>query len=247
MGDRGHSWGEEKTDASTDAVEAAWAASSAVREFSGIHRTIRGLTLLLLPAVLRSRSDDRKRTRAVAEVIGFTVAGLRFHHSLEDDDYWPAIVANGADQASLEPLIVEHHQLIPILDGLAAQTQALVKDPGDRLALSSCQTLFQELADHLVVHLDHEEPIFFPLLAQHLPDAQAHALALKAAKSAPRKGFSWIMAGATYAMRPREADEFLRSLPKPLVWSRPLLLRSYRRNCRALGIDPTGLSRADAT
>ncbi len=222
-------------------------ASSAVREFSGIHRTLRGLTMLFLPAVLTSRPGDRKRTRAVAEVIGFAVKGLRFHHSLEDDDYWPALVANGADQASLEPLMAEHHQLVPILDQLDAQAQALLKDPGDERALSSCQTLFRELADHLLVHLDHEEPIFFPLLATYLPDAQAHTLALKAAKSAPRKGFSWIMAGATYAMRPREADEFLRSLPKPLVWSRPLLLRSYRRNCSVLGIDPTGLSRAGAS
>jgi hemerythrin-like domain-containing protein len=247
MADTSSSRGEQTTNASVDAIEAAWAASSTVREFSGIHRTIRGLTLVFLPAVSRLRPGDRKRTRAVADVIAFTVEGVRYHHSLEDDDYWPALVANGAEQALLEPLIVEHQQLDPILDRLDAQAQALVKDAGNELTLSTCQASFRELADHLSVHLDHEEPIFFPLLAQYLPDGQAHALALKAAKSAPRKGFSWIMAGATYAMRPREGEEFLRSLPKPLVCSRPLLLRSYRKNCRVLGIDPTELSRVHAS
>jgi hemerythrin-like domain-containing protein len=247
MDDTSSSRVERTTNASVDAIEAAWAASSTVREFSGVHRTIRGLTMLFMPAVSSSRPGDRKRARAVADVITFTVEGVRYHHSLEDDDYWPAIVANGADQALLEPLILEHHQLDPILDRLDTQARALVKDPVDELALSSCQASFRELADHLSVHLDHEEPIFFPLLAQYLPDGQAHTLAVKAAKNAPRKGFFWIMAGATYAMRPREADEFLRSLPKPLVWSRPLLLRSYRKHCRLLGIDPTELSRAHAS
>ena len=96
--------------------------------------------MLCLPAVLSSPPGDRKRIRAVAEVLGFTVEGVRFHHSLEDDDYWPAIVANGADEALLAPLITEHHQLIPVLDRLDAQAQSLLKNPRDTLALSSCQT-----------------------------------------------------------------------------------------------------------
>jgi hypothetical protein len=103
-----------------------------------------------------------------------------------------------------------------------------------------------ELADHLLRHLDHEEPIFFPLLAQYLPDSEAHAMSLKAAKSAPKRGFSWVMAGATYAMRPREAEEFLHSLPKPIQWLRPVMLRRYRRNCKVLGIDPGELGRVSA-
>jgi hypothetical protein len=47
-------------------------------------------------------------------------------------------------------------------------------------------------------------------------------------------------------MRPREADEFLHSLPKPIVWLRPVLLARYRRNCQLLGIDPTELGRINA-
>jgi hemerythrin-like domain-containing protein len=227
-------------------MEAAWSTSSAVREFSGTHRTIRGLIRVLGPAVAAARPGDDKRNRAVAKAIAFSVEGTRFHHSLEDNDYWPALVANGAAESELQPLMAEHHELDPVLDQLDAQAEALRKNPADEAALSSAQALFTELGDHLLIHLDHEEPIFFPLLARYLPESQAHALAVKAAKSAPRTGLSWIMAGATYAMRPREGEEFLQLLPGPVRRLRPLLLRQYRRNCQALGIDPLELGRVAA-
>jgi hypothetical protein len=181
----------------------------------------------------------------VAKALAFAVEGTRFHHSLEDNDYWPALIANGADESRLEPLMVEHHELDPILDRLDSQAEALAAKPTDELALSSSKELFVNFAEHLLVHLDHEEPIFFPLLAQHLSDREAHTLAVKAGKSAPRTGFWWIMAGATYAMRPQESGEFLRALPKPVVWLRPMLLRRYRKECAILGIDPQELSRVN--
>jgi hemerythrin-like domain-containing protein len=227
-------------------VEAAWSASSAVREFSGTHRTIRALIGVFTPVVTGWQQGDDKRTRALAEAVAFAVEGTRFHHSVEDNDYWPAVIRNGADEAALRPLMDEHHDLDPILDQLDAQAKALHNNPDDEHALSSTKTLFGELADHLQAHLDHEEPIFFPLLAEYLPEKEGHRLAVKAGKSAPRKGFSWIMAGATYAMRPREADEFLHSLPKPLMWLRPVLLGRYRKNCRLLGIHPSELGRINA-
>jgi hemerythrin-like domain-containing protein len=217
-----------------------------VREFAGIHRTIRGLIEIFAPVVAAWQAGDDRRTQALAKTIEFAVEGTRFHHSLEDNDYWPALIANGADEALLQPLMDEHRQLDPILDQLDAQAQVLHKNPGDERALSSSKTLFAQVADHLPRHLDHEEPIFFPLLARYLPETEAHTLAVKAAKNAPRRGFPWIMAGATYAMRPREAQEFLHALPKPLIWLRPVLLRKYRRDSQVLGIDPTELGRRQA-
>jgi hemerythrin-like domain-containing protein len=235
----------EAPDANGGAIQRAWSASSAVREFSGIHRTIRGLIRVLQPAVAASQPGDDRRTRVAAKAMAFAVEGTRFHHSLEDNDYWPALIANGADKSLLEPLMAEHHELDPVLDELDAQTGALAANLSDEPALSASKELFVALGDHLLPHLDHEEPIFFPLLAQYLPESEAHTLSVKAAKSAPRSGISWIMAGATYAMRPREGNEFLRALPKPVVWLRPMLLRRYRRDCATLGVDPTELSRVN--
>jgi len=233
------------TDANARAIQSAWSASSAVREFSGTHRTIRGLIHIFRPAVAAAQPADEKRTKAVAKALAIVVEGTRFHHSLEDNDYWPALIANGADKSLIEPLMVEHHQLDPILERLDKEAQALAAKPTDEQALSSSKELFVNLAEHLLTHLDHEEPIFFPLLARYLSDREAHTLSVKAGKSAPRTGFSWIMAGTTYAMRPQEADEFLRALPKPVVWLRPMLLSRYRKDCAILGIDPEELSRVN--
>ncbi len=75
------------------------------------------------------------------------------------------------------------------------------------------------------------------MLEQHISDAEAHAMAAQAARSAPKKGISWLMGGVAYAMTPPERANFLTAFPKPIVWLRPLLLRKYRRNCAALGLD----------
>jgi hypothetical protein len=87
-------------------------------------------------------------------------------------------------------------------------------------------------------HLDEEEPIMFPMLEQYISDTEAHGIASRVAKSAPKKGISWIMGGATYAMTPAETENFISAFPKPIIWIRPLLLRTYRRNCATLGLEP---------
>jgi hemerythrin-like domain-containing protein len=225
-----------------DVLEAAWSASATVREFSGIHRMIRGFVHVLMPTVASMQSADATRVATAARAMLFAVEGIRFHHSPEDLDYWPALVANGADESALEPLKREHSELDPIVDQLDDQVRRLQGDPTDGPALDASKALFRHLGEHTLSHLDHEEPIFFPLLVQYLPDDQAATLAKKAAKNSPRKGISWVMAGATYAMRPKESAEFLHALPKPIVWSRPLPLRRYRKDCAILGINPTALS-----
>jgi hypothetical protein len=87
-------------------------------------------------------------------------------------------------------------------------------------------------------HLDHEEPIFFPLLTQYMPDAENEQLATELAKKAPRKGLSWLIGGVNYGMTPEQASEFLAAFPKPIQWMQPLLLRKYKKGCGVLGVDP---------
>jgi hypothetical protein len=172
----------------------------------------------------------------------FAVAGTRFHHGIEDRYYWPALIEKGADPSALEPLMVEHQGLDPMLDELESEARALRKDVGDTRALGAVSSLFASVGDHMLTHLDNEEPIFFPLMAQYLSDDEAHTLSSRAVKDSPRFGTSWLMGGATYVMRPQESAEFLHAVPKPVLWLRPLFLRRYRKNCVVLGIEPTTLS-----
>lgn len=212
--------------------------NAAVREFTGIHSMIRGMMRLLESAVSEARPGDSKQMKVLSEFGLFAVAGTHFHHGSEDDYFWPAIVRNGADESLLEPLVKEHHLLDPLLDEAERAFQALRNGVPDAQAIESLSLLVGRFKLDMLTHLDHEEPIFFPLLAKYMPDAESDRLGAELAKKAPRKGISWLMGAVEYGMTKEQATEFLATFPKPIQWIRPLLLRKYKSGCGVLGVDP---------
>jgi len=211
---------------------------AAVREFTGVHNMIRGLLRLMDSALLKATPDDSKQMKVLSDFGKFAVAGAHFHHTSEDNYYWPAIERNGADRLLLEPLIQEHHMIDPLLDEMKRAFEALEVGPTDTQTIESLRVLVGRFSDGMLSHLDHEEPIFFPLLTQYMPDAENEQLAAELAKKAPRKGLSWLIGGVEYGMTPEQASEFLAAFPKPIQWMQPLLLRTYRKRCGVLGVDP---------
>jgi hemerythrin-like domain-containing protein len=213
--------------------------SAAVREFTGIHSMIRGLVHLMDTSLSKARPANSQQMRVVAELGLFAVAGTRFHHQGEDTQYWPAVIANGADAAAFDSLSAEHHELDPLLDNMDRASKSLKAEPTDRRAFDALRQDFGPYRDHVLEHLNNEEPIFFPLLDKFLPDDQAEVLARGMAKSAPREGITWLMGGVEYGMTKEQAAEFLKPFPKPIVWLRPMFLRRYRKDCRVLGVEAT--------
>jgi hypothetical protein len=211
--------------------------NSAVLDFSGVHRMIRGF-MTKFPAAVSSTSGDPRRAKAVANLLLFGVAGLRFHHHVEDDEYWPALVAKGADAAALEPLSAAHRELDPMLDHLESAARHLAAAPTDAATATSIAELIPGFVDHVSHHLDEEEPIMFPMLRRYITDPEAHTMAARAARKAPRDGLPWLIGGVSYAMTPVERRNFLVAFPKPIIWLSPLLLRRYRRNCAVIGVAP---------
>jgi hemerythrin-like domain-containing protein len=211
---------------------------AAVREFKGVHNMIRGLTRLMESAVAEANPGDTKQMKVLSDFGLFAVAGTHFHHSGEDEYYWPAIVRNGADASLLDPLVKEHHMIDPLLDETQRAFEALRHGPIDTQAMEACRVLAGRFKDDLLTHLDNEEPIFFPLLTQYMPDDESERLAAELAKKAPREGISWLMGGVEYGMTKEQSTEFLGTFPKPIQWMRPLLLRKYKKGCGVLGVDP---------
>ncbi len=212
--------------------------NAAVREFTGIHSMIRGMMRLLESAVSEARPGDTKQLKVLSEFGLFAVAGTHFHHGSEDDYFWPAIVRNGADESLLEPLVKEHHLLDPLLDETERAFQGLGNGVSDAQAIESLSVLVGHFKHDMLTHLDHEEPIFFPLLAKYMPDAETERLGAELAKKSPREGISWLMGAVEYGMTKEQATEFLATFPKPIQWIRPLLLRKYKSGCGVLGVDP---------
>jgi hemerythrin-like domain-containing protein len=211
---------------------------AAVREFTGIHNMIRGLIRLMESALSEAKPGNTAQMKVLSDFGLFAVAGTHFHHSGEDDYYWPAVVRNGADASLLEPLVKEHHLIDPLLDETQRAFEALGQGPTDAEALESCRMLVGRFKNDMLTHLDNEEPIFFPLLTQYMPDDESERLAAELAKKAPRKGISWLMGGVEYGMTKEQSTEFLSTFPKPIQWVHPLLLRKYKRSCAVLGVDP---------
>jgi hemerythrin-like domain-containing protein len=212
--------------------------NAAVREFKGVHNMIRGLLHLLGSAVSDAKSGDSRQTKTLADLGLFVVAGAHFHHTTEDDYYWPAVVKNGADSNLLEPLVKEHHMIDPLLDETEKAFAALKSGPTSSGSIETLGELVGRFKEDMVRHLDNEEPIFFPMLAQYMPDDESERIAAVLAKKAPRKGITWLMGGVEYGMTKEQATEFLTTFPKPIQWLNPILLNKYRKNCGILGLDP---------
>jgi len=211
---------------------------AAVREFRGVHNMIRGLTRLMEAAVATAEPGDARQMKVLSDFGMFAVTGTHFHHSGEDDYYWPAIVRNGADASLLEPLVEEHQLIDPLLDETQRAFEALGRGAPDGQALEACRVVVGRFKKDLLGHLDNEEPIFFPMLTKYMSDDESERLAAEISKKAPRRGISWLMGGVEYGMTEEQAAEFLASFPKPIQWMRPLLLSRYKKNCGVLGVDP---------
>jgi hemerythrin-like domain-containing protein len=211
---------------------------AAVREFTGIHNMIRGLMRLLETSVAEARPDNARQMKVLSAFGQFAITGTHFHHNSEDNYYWPAIEKNGADPSILEPLVKEHTMIDPLLDETERAFEVLGTGSTDDKAIESLRELVGRFIHDMLTHLDNEEPVFFPLLTQYMPDDESERLAVELAKAAPRKGISWLMGGVEYGMTKEQATEFLATFPKPIQWAHPLLLRKYKKDCRVLGADP---------
>jgi hemerythrin-like domain-containing protein len=199
---------------------------------------IRGMMRLLESAVSEADSGNAKQIRILSDFGLFTVAGTHFHHDSEDIYYWPAIVSNGADEELLRPLVEEHHRIDPLLDETQRAFEALSSGTTDANAVDSLRVLVERFKNEMLSHLDHEEPIFFPLLTQYMPDDESARLASELAKKAPRQGITWLMGAVEYGMTKEQATEFFATFPRPIQWMHPLFMRKYKKNCVVLGVDP---------
>lgn len=112
---------------------------------------------------------DRVAEMAVSSPIWtLQVSCLRYcrfvhgHHVHEDSAFFPKLTrANPALTPAVERLKREHETVATLLAGIERQTEALDRDATARGTLSRA---LDELADHLLAHLDWEEDAIFPTL-----------------------------------------------------------------------------------
>jgi iron-sulfur cluster repair protein YtfE (RIC family) len=147
-----------------------------VAEFRWVHGLVRReLDTLrdLAGRVAAGAGGQEVRDEVAAMAVSSPVWALRIHclhycqfvhghHAHEDQAWWPRL--RRADP-ELNPVIdrleSEHRLVAGLLDTIEESAAALVDDPASRPRLVAA---LEELAEHLIAHLDYEERSIFPTL-----------------------------------------------------------------------------------
>lgn len=157
---------------------------------------------------------------ALAQLRDFLVAHLRHHHESEDHDLWPRIsrIAPAAARG-LDALSEEHDLLDAALDRLAA-TGAPGTEGDDDLFRASVRDAAVAVRDTVHLHLDHEEPILFPALRDHISPAEWTEFAQRVIATTPPVAGHLMVGFLDEVGTPAEVELVLSGLPEVV---RPLI------------------------
>lgn len=144
-----------------------------VRPMIMLHDALRR-ELRLLPDLVRSVPEaDPERGLIISEHITFVSSILYAHHHGEDVVLWPILFERAPEQiAASVHLMQDHHARIEELGTQIAAALPLWRgrtDPADGKHLAD---LFDSLVDVLDEHLDGEEELILPVVAQHVTMAE---------------------------------------------------------------------------
>jgi iron-sulfur cluster repair protein YtfE (RIC family) len=136
---------------------------------------------------------------------------VEHHHQREDDVVWPMLVkGEPAFGATLEPLEADHHAL----DAAMARAAATLARLGDDLstrpdAVAATAALGQLLVDHL----DREEAVMFPAMAQVFTAESFHALEDELLKATPKRLFAFELPFAFEGLPAERVADKLAEMP----------------------------------
>ncbi|WP_068273160.1 nitroreductase/quinone reductase family protein [Aldersonia kunmingensis] len=187
-------------------------------EMAVIHRIFRTAFPEIAGLVRRTPSTSSRRSEVVASYLDFLLNGVRAHHTTEDDNIWPRLLARAAPDSALVERMERQHEAAAAaaeqVRELAAQWRVTPTN-GSELAAA-----IDRLTAVLVEHLDDEETHVVPLIREHITVAEWEQFGEDAfAKfTNPEK---LIATGVLVEVAtPEEASWFLDPLPLPirLMW-----------------------------
>jgi hemerythrin-like domain-containing protein len=129
-----------------------------------VHRALRRNARRLASATQAYDRQDPRRTRALVRWCSGFIAELHCHHTIEDDAFFPALVARVPDAAEL---IVRTDADHATMDAIVARMEAglAIVDAGG--PANELHEGARDLADLLDDHLAFEDAELIPLFEQH--------------------------------------------------------------------------------
>jgi len=194
-----------------------------------IHGAVRRDLRRFLDATASFTEGDTARAAALGVAWDNFDAQLTTHHEGEHEIAWPAMLALGIPQETLDGFDAEHDAMAQAL-GKARLAIAAFRRSGAAADASAVHAKISELQAITESHLGHEEDAVEQLMLDKADDPIIKDMGRKFGKVSPTVGgvfFEWVRDGAT----PDELAAIEGSVPKPvLTIIGGLFGRSYRKN-----------------
>jgi hemerythrin-like domain-containing protein len=202
-----------------------------------VHAALRRAPHRLASVARTVEPTDRRRIDALVRYWKGYSAEVLGHHTIEDEIFFPALVAQVPDAARhLGRLGAEHHRLDALMTACTNAIDDVRRDPCEAATaeLASCLDALAELMDS---HLEYEDVEILPLFAEHFSKEEYEAIEQQAFKHTgvgPQAAFAipFVVDAAT----PEQFATIFATAPAPLrILYRLTRGRHARLAARALG------------
>jgi hemerythrin-like domain-containing protein len=174
-----------------------------IRLYRVVHETFRRSTTRLIDAT--ARLEPPALEPVIRPYWDFYTAILHHHHHTEDVSVFPALIAVRSEmRPTIDRLEDEHVELAPNIDTVNAAVAAFVRQP-DAARQDALHDALVALRHWFFPHLDLEDEMVLPAIAESIPPKQWDQLDKAALKSIPRKYLSSAVAAL---------DEVIQTLPE---------------------------------
>lgn len=195
-----------------------------------IHGAVRRDLDRLFDATGRFADGDAARAAALGRAWDNFHAQLHHHHHGEHEIAWPAMLALGIDQDTLDAMDAEHAAMAAALDEAAAAMAAFSRAATTATA-EQARTAIAHLQTVTETHLQHEESLSEKLMLDNADNPVIKEMGRKFSRSMslPESGtfFAWLRDGQTAG----EFEAMTNEIPKPVVTIiGGLFGRGYRRS-----------------
>lgn len=200
-----------------------------------VHRVFRRESALL-PRLVRAVPDGA--TARAAQVAGHLreyVDGLHHHHALEDELVWPLLHARVARDGEVVDRMEEQHRRIDSTLAAVAEWAPVWERAADRIAGEELALALDAHRTVLLEHLDDEERLVLPLVAEQLTVAEWDLVGTRGLERIPKEKLFLALGALLEEATPEERRVFLGKAPligRLLWWA--VGRRQYAGACRAL-------------
>ncbi|MEV4111066.1 hemerythrin domain-containing protein [Nonomuraea sp. NPDC049695] len=201
-----------------------------------VHRVFRREAALMPRLVRAVPTGDSARTAKVADYVQEYMDGLHHHHSLEDELIWPLLRSRaGAQDDLVARMELQHHAIDETLTQATALLLRWRTSGGDPAAGAELAAALDEHQTVLTEHLDDEERLVLPLVAEHMTVAEWDLVGTRGLETIPKNKMLIALGAILEDASAEEQAYFLRKAPTVgrLLW-RLVGRRQYAARCRDL-------------